>query len=267
MTKYIAGIALDPNKCQWVVNYGRPEARQCNAYPVYGQTMCTAHNGGSPNLGFPSGHTQFNHGATSKFLSTRLAGKKIMQGRHSGSIKSSKLAAKYLEARNDPEIIAMTDDLALVDMRIGQLLERWQEGDMPPSQWNAMIDDFKELDSALKRYDSEGSKTYLRRMRKTLLEDRLSDREIWDEIKSLMKLRRELAEGERRRRTDMAMLLTAEQAMDSVANILAAIHEATERILDEGTSKRVYLAIAHRVAKLTGSGDREVIEEVRGTRL
>jgi len=173
-----------------------------------------------------------------------------------------RLAEKYLEAVNDPEIIALNDDIALVETRIKQLIERI-DTDEPPPVWADARAAFNEFMMYKRIKDTEKAGEVL-----NLLEDifnrEASDRESWDEIFSRLEQRMKLASEERKRRMDMRNLMDAEQVMDVASRLLAAVNEAAEVVIeDESVRKELYLATAQRFARLTGSGDPGVLESVR----
>ncbi|MCK5582029.1 MAG: hypothetical protein KAJ18_12235, partial [Candidatus Omnitrophica bacterium] len=87
--------------------------------------------------------------------------------------------------------------------------------------------------------------------------------EAWDEIFQRLTQVAKLRTDERKRRMDMKALLDAEKAMDMVSNLLAAVHEGAEEVLeDDKQIRQLYLAIGQRFVRITGSGDSSILEAI-----
>jgi hypothetical protein len=239
--------------------------QECQRSAVYGMNKCVRHGGGKPLKGKPRGWQNFKSGANSKFLVFRFAGQ-IIEGKVPDTKRYEKfipkrLAEKYLESVNDPEIIALNDDIALIETRIKQLIDNIDK-DEPPPVW----DEVNEVFVNFLMYDRLGDtiKRAEALLLLTLMFDReKSERKAWDEIFERLGQVARFRSEERKRRMDMKSLLDAEKAMDMVSNLLAAVHEAAEEVLeDEETINRLYLATGQRFVRITGSGDSAVLEAV-----
>jgi len=253
-------------KCTYVYEHDPLIGQQCKRSAVYGTDKCPRHGGGKPLKGKPRGHQNFKTGEHSdllilKFAGQIIAGKTSMPSRYAKFIPG-RLAEKYLESVNDPEIIALNDDIALVETRIKQLVDNIDKNE-PPPVWNDVSAKFQEfmMHKRLKRLPE--ATECLDELEDMFARER-ADRESWDEIiqrtEQVMKLRSE----ERKRRMDMKNLLNAEQAMDMTARLLAAVNEGLESVIeDEQTRKQIYLSIGQRFARITGSGDPNVLASIR----
>jgi len=253
-------------KCTYVYQNEPLVGQQCKRSAVYGTDRCVRHGGGKPLKGKPRGHQNFKTGEYSdllvfKFAGQIIAGKVPMTKRYERFIPE-RLAEKYLESVNDPEIIALNDDIALVETRIKQLIDSIDK-DAPPKVWADAQDAFQQFMMFKRLNDTDKAREAL-----DLLEDIMvnagSEREAWDEIFDRLEQRMKLASEERKRRMDMKNLLNAEQAMDLTSRLLAAVHEGAEEIiLDDNLRKQLYLAIGQRFARVTGSGNNTVLASVR----
>lgn len=253
-------------RCTYVYEHEPLTGQQCKRSAVYGTDRCPRHGGGKPLKGKPRGHQNFKTGEHSdllifKFAGQMIAGKIPMTSRYEKFIPG-RMAEKYLESVNDPEIIALNDDIALVETRIKQLIDNIDK-DEPPPVWDEVSNKFQEfmLHKRLKRVPE--ATECLDELEYMFSRER-AERAAWDEIlqrtEQIMKLRSE----ERKRRMDMKNLLNAEQAMDMTAKLLVAVNEGLESVVnDEETRKQVYLSIGQRFARITGSGDPAVLESVR----
>lgn len=252
-------------KCTYVYEHGEMAGNQCQREANYGTTRCPRHGGGKPLKGKPRGHQNFRTGENSNLLVFRLAGQ-IISGKQPMSryqrFIPERLASKYLESVNDPEIIALVDDIALVETRIKQLVDNIDK-DEPPPVWEDAKDAFNQFMMFKRLNDVEKASETL-----ALLQDIFDregkERESWDEIFDRLEQRSKLAQAELKRRMEMKNLLNAEQAMDLVSRLLAAVRSGAEEVIvDELVRKELYLAVGQRFARITGSGDRSVLEAVQ----
>lgn len=254
-----------PRKCSY---RDYDDGSPCPRWAVIGDHRCPTHGGGWPLAGKPRGFHHFKTGHRSRYLPIALAGKMIVarKSRYKDSIKDPTLAEQYLVSLQDEELINVSDEMALIDARNAQLIRRATSGERPETMWEDVHEVFSDLDSALNMSDTHGFKKAMGKMR-TLLEEEGQERKAWDEIFERMEQRRKLAETERRRREAMSLMLTAEKAMELVAKLLDAIHEALEYFEGKGMitnalSRQIYLAIAHRFTRITGSADSHVLDQV-----
>lgn len=253
-------------KCTYVYQNEPLIGQKCKRSAVYATDRCTRHGGGKPLQGKPRGHQNFKTGSHSDLLVFKFAGQiiegKVPMPRRYEKFIPPRLAEKYLESVNDPEIIALNDDIALVETRIKQLIANLDR-DQPPQVWEDAYNAFqafmmfKRLGDAVKGADSLA-------LLEDIFEREATEREAWDEVFMRLEQRMKLASEERKRRLDMKNLLDAERAMDMVSSLLAAVNEAAEAVIkDDQTRKELYLATGQRFARITGSGDRAVLETVR----
>jgi len=252
-------------KCTYIYQHGDLAGQKCQRSSVYGMNRCTRHGGGKPLKGKPRGYQNFKTGANSKFLVFRFAGQiiegKVPDTRRYENFLPKRLADKYLQSVNDPELIAINDDIALVEVRLKQLLDNIDK-DEPPKVWDEAYQAFLEY-SKYKRLGDTEKENEAFFILEDMFEHNSNERESWDEIFQRLNQRVKFATDERKRRMDMKSLLDAEKAMDLVANLLAAVHEAAEEVLkDEQLINRLYLATGQRFIRITGSGDSSVLEAV-----
>lgn len=255
-------------KCSYIHTKGVRKGTFCRFDAEPGSTRCIRHGAGNPLEGKPKGWKRFKTGAGSRYLPIALTGKMIQKrlGRYETAIEDQNLSEMYVDSLSDPEILDLTDEMALIDARNKQLIKRATSGDVSPITWNEMINLFDELDTAFKNLDSEQVKITMRKWRKSV-NKRREERDAWDEIFDRMESRRKLAEADRRRRESLSLLLTAEKAMELVTGLLDDIHDAisgfaTREQITNDIAKQIYLAIAHRFTRRVGAADRNVLNAV-----
>lgn len=188
-----------------------PHARRiCGAMtrmgsPCKGQPMangrCRMHGGATPaGLGLP----QFKTGRYSKYLPARLAD-------------------RYHEAAQDPELLALRDDIALLDSRLAELVQRVDTGES--SQF------WESFKKAIRAYSKvrgvrdrdKGDAAWGAVL--DVLADADQDYSAWAEVISLIDLRSKLSERERKRLSDMQQMMTNEQAMTLLGAVAGVIRK------------------------------------------
>lgn len=148
--------------------------------------------------------TQFKHGRYSKYIPDRLAD-------------------RYHEAANDPEILELKNEIALVDARLADLLSRVDSGEAR-TLWDKAR---KATDKMLRAFESND----LGSMHVGILElDRLigsglADHDAWYEIHAVLDQRRKLAESERKRLVEADQMVKADKALTLATALLMAVKE------------------------------------------
>lgn len=253
-------------RCTYIYEHEPLTGQQCKRSSVYATDRCTRHGGGKPLKGKPRGHQNFKTGVNSDLLVFKFAGQiiegKVPMTKRYQKFIPERLAEKYLMSVNDPEIIALNDDIALVETRIKQILERIDD-DAPPPVWADAKNVFDEFLMYRRLEDTAKARECLALLQ-TIFEHQAKDRETWDEVFSRLEQRMKLASEERKRRMDMKALMDAEQVMDVASRLLAAVNEAAEDVIeDDKIRKQLYLATGQRFARITGSGDPGVLASIR----
>lgn len=177
------------------------DGSSCGNITVTGKSVCRLHGGRSlSGLASPSLKT----GRYSKVLPVRLA-------------------ARYQEAINDPELLHLTDEIGALDSRIDESMKGLTTGEAG-ALWTALRKVHDDLVSARLRGDTADMAIALTDIG-TLIETGFSDLQIWSEIIALFDQRRKLVESERKRLVEMQQMLTAEQAMVFLAAVIGVVRK------------------------------------------
>ena len=107
----------------------RKPGRFCTAYPLTGTTRCRLHGGKS--LAGPA-HGNWKHGMYSTVLPEAL-------GTH------------YATARQNPALVALTEQIALVDAKVFELFEQVQRGESPAA-WTRVLELAAAQEAALEAF-------------------------------------------------------------------------------------------------------------------
>ena len=155
-----------------------------------------------------------------------------------------RLALRFEEALEDPELTSLGSELALVDTRLGDLLQQLENAGSPEI-WESTKEIMQEALTAANRDDPveaavllEQGLIYIRQL--------TGETETWSQVLKAVEQRRKLASEERKREDQLEATMTAKQAMTFVAALKIAIRE---EVTDEG----LRLKIGDRLAQLLGS--------------
>jgi len=168
---------------------------QCGKGAVPGKTVCRLHGGATPCGG---GSPHWKHGRYSKALPAHLL-------------------QRYEEGRHDGELLALRDEVALVDTRIDELLKKVDTGESG-DRWALLRQAARELERANRQGDMNALDAALDRMT-GVIQQGLENAEVWEEIIRLLEHRRRLAESEHRRLISLRQILTAEEAVTLLAMV------------------------------------------------
>jgi len=167
---------------------------------------CHKHGGATPTgIALP----QFRTGRYSKYLPARLVG-------------------RYEEAAADPELLALKDDIALLDTRIAQTVSALDTGESADA-WSSLFALWQGLDRDMQALlDSgetpESMESTIAALGETIRTG-LSQGYVWGEIRGLLKERAALVSGEQKRLVDMQQYVTATQALGFVAAVMASVRK------------------------------------------
>lgn len=183
----------EPERCGAKTKNGKP----CQAYAMT-NGRCRMH-GGNALAGAAS--PTFKTGRYSKHLPARLM-------------------ARYQEAQSDPALLALRDEVALIDTRLAELLGRVDTGESA-RRWQEAQEAFEELRKARIRNDAKQFAAALDELERTLTSG--NDYGLWGEIANAVDLRKRLVESERKRLVEMQQMISSTQAMVLLTTVVDII--------------------------------------------
>lgn len=191
-----------------------------------GKRVCTVHGGLTPG-GIASPH--FKTGRHSKHLPERMA-------------------EKYQESINDPELLALDAEISLVDARLEDLLSRVDTGESG-ALWKTAQSVFFDFRNANASRDQDKMTVALTELNR-ILNLGVDDYKAWDEIGNMLEQRRKLSESERKRRMDMEVVITVERQMVLLGAVVALIKEnVTDRKSLQAISTGLGELVSHEVSQ------------------
>ena len=161
------------------------------------------------------------------------------------------LQERYEQSLNDPDILSSRNEIALIDVRLADVIESLQESSQSSSRlWNDLngeVQKFKKLVRKFKGIPPQEIVMNFLGLITEAIEVGSTSSELWGEIRSLVNDRKKLAESERRRLVEMHQMVTTEEAL----SMQRAIIEIIRNHVKEPTVLR---AIAEDVKKLDTIG-------------
>ena len=160
-----------------------------------------------------------------------MASPSLVSGRYSKHLPT-RLMEKYQAARQDSELLALRDDIALLDARLEDLLAKVDTGETGET-WKALLEtvhEFEKIERALASCDNEKKKAGFKAGREeairtiiVLCQEGMADYAAWNAVRGVLEQRRKTSETEQKRLVSMQQMITAEQAMLRDARIQSAI--------------------------------------------
>ena len=139
-------------------------------------------------------------------------------GRHSRSLPE-RLAARYDEMCADPEMLNLQSEIALIDTRIWEILQRLDTSESGAA-WKAVNSAFLELKSGLEADDDVIIRKGLEDL-ETFIGVGLGDQAVWAEAYTALDARRRLVDSEHRRLVNMNQIVTVEQSLTLVGAMVS----------------------------------------------
>jgi len=209
------GSGHHPMKC---TAKSKRSGKRCRRDAMLGRNVCYIHGGKTPR-GLASPHTKL--GRWSKDLPLRLA-------------------ARYQESQGDHRLLELREDIALLDARTSDVLQRVDTGESG-EKWRQLRQAWAEY----KRAGSGDAQAAALGWVGALITIGADDWAAWDNVRTLLEQRRRLVESERRRVVELQQVITAERA----ALLFGLITETIRRHVKDPAALG---AIAEELGRLAG---------------
>lgn len=183
----------------------------------------------------------YMHGGASR---TGLAHPQMQHGRYSKHLPT-RMGERYQQSLTDPELLAMREEVALIDSRLADVLGRVDSGESGKA-WALLKSLFSDYRKAREGVD----KAIVLHQIEDTIKDGLDDYAAWEEVRSLIDQRSRIVASERQRLVQMQQMLSIDQAMTLMAAIadsvrkhvsdrdaLAGISADLTRLLSLGTAR------------------------------
>jgi hypothetical protein len=193
-----------------VTKYGGRRFR-CKHWSIRGRHVCRFH-GGKALMGV------LNH-------MTKIA-------RYSKAVPHG-LSDRYEKSRLSDDLLELQEEIALLDARSCELLEKLESGESRPG-WVQAKQAFERWELAMRRQDYEGAQVHVEEMRKALY--RKNDSAVWAELQMVFEQRRKLVETERKRQTELENLISVQEFLQIMHQLVWILRE---EVTDPAAMKRI----------------------------
>ena len=163
-----------------------------------------------------------------------------------------RLMADAQASLTDPDRLAMESELAVIDARINDVLQRVDSGESG-QLWRQLGETWKLYEKAHRSSNAATMGTALVEIG-DLITSGHADREAWDDVRSLIRDRQRLVESERRRLVEAQQMIRIEQALAMMGQLVAAVRAHVR-------DKVALRAVATEFARLTGRPDPEQLPD------
>lgn len=195
--------------------------KPCRQWRVYPNGRCYDHGGPTPS------------GPESANWKT---------GEHSRyTLKDKELQAKYMQALEDQNLLSLREDVALVDVKIAEIVETIHE----PASWDEAYGAFERLRLAVTQKDAGRMTEALNDLEKPF-DSFKGEKAAWDDLLRILENRRKLVESERKRMVELQQYVAVERIMGFVNSLQEILH----RNVNDPDKRRV---IATEIRRLVGS--------------
>jgi hypothetical protein len=157
-------------------------------------------------------------------------------GRYS-RILPARLLARYHEATQDQELLALRSEVALIDSRLSDVLGRVDTGESS-RVWKALGDAYAKLKTAQRIGDEVGERYAIATLG-NLIVSAHADWAAWADVRQLVQERKALVESERKYMSEAQSMIAVDQAMATMGLLVDAVRrhvtdqDALRAITDE----------------------------------
>jgi hypothetical protein len=163
-------------------------------------------------------------------------------GRYS-KILPARLLARYHEATQDQEMLALRSEIALTDARLAEVLGKVDTGESS-RVWKALGAAYAKLKTAQLIGDEVGERHAIASLGALIVSGH-SDWAAWADVRQLVQERKALVESERKYMIEAQYMIAVDQAMATMGLLVDAVRR---HVTDQDTLR----AVTDEFARLTG---------------
>jgi len=184
---------------------------QCKRSAVSNYPVCQVHGAGSPLQGRPGGRPR-------------------QSGRWSTKLPN-RLKSRYIEFLNDPQLLDMDSEIALVDTRLGEIVELLVIEGGDKITWELLNDYFQDAKSALEGGKTAKFEKLFEKVGNVIFRGN-SEWLLWNEISGLVEMRRKLVESQRKYMIEQSYMISLEDleiSRNAFANLVMEFIDTPEK--------------------------------------
>lgn len=195
----------------------KKDGTRCQGTAMKTNGRCRIHGGKTP------------HGMASPHYKGRDYSKRIPKG-------AGNLLESYVEVRNDQELLNLSGEAALIAARVSELVGKIDVGESL-ERWKKVREQWRIYSMAIRAKDSLAASDAKAELDK-LLSITPQEWYVWDEIYKAIRELRGVTSQEQKRRMDMNALVSTEEAIGFISEVLAVVKKELED--DPKKMRRIY---------------------------
>jgi hypothetical protein len=176
-----------------------------------------------------------------------LAHPNFKTGRYSKYLPA-RMLERYEESKADSEQLALKSEIALVDARISDLLQRMDPAE-PGELWETLQKLKKKVQEAARSGNTDAGNVAVMGILDVIARG-ARDFEAWADVFTLIERRRRLVESEQKRLVAMQQMVTTEEVTMLVTATVASLKEHVEGNCDDDVARRILGGVTIDVARL-----------------
>ena len=173
------------------------------------------------------------------------------QGKGKSKYLPERMRGTYEAALDDPELLVLRNDIAIIDARLYDLLQRVDTGESG-KLWRDAQTAYFDLLEAMRAQDVKLINSAVSKMGRCL-DNGVDDYTAWDEVTKAIQQRKGLAESERKRLIEARQMISVEQAMMLLTALLTTIKEHVK-------DTAALTAIQREFIRITTLGNHQIID-------
>jgi hypothetical protein len=227
MPKAVQAVVRDPRRSGApICTAHRADGRPCGYIAVGGTTKCQRHGGKSLR---------------------GMASPAVKHGRYSRSLPTQ-LRARYEEARANPRLLSLTDEIALQQAHLAELLTQVDTGESGAA-WQAVKQHFDAFSGAQARGDMDGMQTAWDALRQVITQGGAAV-SLWEEIHKTCDTLRTLVQAETKTLLGLQQLITVQQHMLMLGAVTEAVVQAVQAHADATSGRKILMAVEAEFTRL-----------------
>jgi hypothetical protein len=160
----------------------------------------------------------------------------------------------YERARTDPRLLSLTDEIAVLDQRLGERLRQVGQGDSV-ALWSALREALATWSEALGAGDMTGMNTAFATMQRLITEGG-DQAAAWGEIARLWETRGKLVATEVKTLQSMQQMVTQHQQMLILGRMVDTFTRAVQAHTDSSSGRKILHDVMVEFSDLTTRGER-----------
>ncbi len=200
----------------WMCGYDAGSVSRRTGFPCRGKAMTNGRCrfcGGNARRGVA--HPKWKGGAYSKYMPKGVAN-------------------RYKDALTDPDLLSARDEIALVQLRIQDLMGKLKDGGTA-DMWQTLRQEFVNVEAAIQQGDPGAMNQALQALG-SIIEQGAESEHVWEEMYEAIEAKTKVSEREWRRLRDLRQFMTVQQSMDLVSYLVECV---TRHVPDTDTLAKI----------------------------